>query len=945
MASQDRYFVVKKGIGVGSEALYADGASKRVAIGKTTANYPLDVVGDINASDSVYAQTAVAIGTNLNYQQLDVIGSAYIQNNIGIGTTNPAQVVQVGVAASQSVVVTGIGSVGVGTLTPFYKLDVFGNARVTGLATISQVYAGIATIGIASISQERVGLSTVSTANIQEETVGISTIGNLNVTGITTTALLNVGIGGTIVKAANFAISTTTTSSGGVKTIKPLVGIGTQIATSTLDVAGDIRIRGEVLDANNNVGFAYSVLASDGNGKAVWNPPGARIGNQYFVNKFGDDDNFGRSPGDAFLTIKKACSVAHPGDTIKVFAGLYTEDGPIQVPERVAIVGEDLRRVLVTTSGQTDLYHVRRGCYISGQSFVGPANPNAIVSFPTQGNGYANGTEEDWQSPYVQNCTNFVPNSVGMRIDGNRAGGFKSMVLDAFTQYNQGGIGVSITNFGYAQLVSLFTICCDIAVYCDSGGVCDLNNSNSSFGNFGLVSDGVTPLQYIGTVLETPTAENVDSLVINVGVGASQEFIDTVELLRENKEFIATEAVGFLTSTSGPYGANGPNFDYGGSTVGRSKCIRDGQIIIESICSDILTLGNANSINAGLAYRDSVGGTLTYLNETVPPPTGFSTGYVKNGEVAIVNYIAGISTYVANNLILPNSYQSGVGSVAQTIDLTKTYSPLVKPFITSKAGIITSIVGIGTSAAPALELPKGQRPYDGQVAIIDTQYYFISRINIDFPGIGYDPNVPVEVTIDLPPDSDFFIPAEAAVFESDINDDGTINNVSILVSGTGYTVTPPTVTISPPPGSGTNAQASAVMEKYYFNPVVSTPVSIGGTTTVTFDEFITYPVSAGSTVHFFQSSKIIASSITFEYIGTGTTITQAVPSKGAVPIDDNQVIATNGGKVPFTSTDQSGDFRISKGITINQNTGTISGQAFSKSLQAEVTPLIIALQQ
>jgi hypothetical protein len=118
-----------------------------------------------------------------------------------------------------------------------------------------------------------------------------------------------------------------------------------------------------------------------------------------------------------------------------------------------------------------------------------------------------------------------------------------------------------------------------------------------------------------------------------------------------------------------------------------------------------------------------------------------------------------------------------------------------------------------------------------------------------------------------------------------------------------------------------------------------------GNTTVTFDEFVTYPIGLGSTVFFFQSSKVIASSITFEYVGTGINIVNAIPSKGAVPIDDNQIIATNGGKVPFTSTDQSGDFRISEGITINQNTGTITGQAFSKSLQAEVTPLIIALQQ
>ena len=1160
MASQDNYFVVRKGLGVGTAALYADGNSKTVAIGKTVGNYPLDVVGKVYSSDSIYAQVAAGVGTTSNYQQFDVIGSAYISNRVGVGTTLPTQTVQVGAAATQSVVITGVGSVGVGTTTlgTYYRVDIVGNTRISGLVSSRDAFSGISTIGIATIGtenvgistvfitfvdQERVGVSTIISADITTEIVGVSSIGDLRVIGITTTAKLDVGIGGTILKAAPFNTETVYKTDGVTveKTIKPLVGIAVTQPTRTLDVGGDLRIRGEVVDSQGNVGFGYSVLAAssnipgrfldaanmllrnkefianevvgfitstdgpfgangpnfdygtagittgrtkckrdigyiidaiafdisrggnsksvgaglsyyngntlqylddsptppagfsagyvktativgfssvytlgryvinnaiipksyqsgitsikqfidteliaDGNTNAspdgcanvvsaintcvgivttiinggpgsapkinnpvtnlVWGPPGARIGNEWFVNKYGSDTNSGESPGDAFLTIKKACSIAEPGDTVRVFAGLYVEDGPIQVPERVAVVGEDLRRTLVTTRDQTDLYHVRRGCYIAQQSFVGPTNPNAMVSFPTRGNGYANGTEQDWQSPYIQNCTNFVPNSVGMRVDGNRAGGFKSMVLDAYTQYNQGGIGVSITNFGYAQLVSLFTICCDTAVFCDTGGVCDLNNSNSSFGNFGLVSNGATPLQYVGIVTTTPVGDNVDKLVINVGVGASQEFKDTVDLLRLNKKFIATEAVGFLTSTSGPYGSYGPSFDYGGSVVGKSKCIRDGQIIVESICSDLLSLGNVNCINAGLAYRDSADGSLTYLPETSPPPTGFSAGYVKTGELALINYISGICTYVAQNLNLPDSYQIGVGSISQIKDASKTYSTQAKPFIDNRTSAITNIINTGIGAAPALILPKGQRPYDGQIAVIGEQYYFVSQIVIDNPGSGYDPNIPVEVMVDLPPNADYFIPAEAAIFETDINANGTIGNITLIVSGTGYSQTPPMVTIGAPPNAGTTATAHAVMEKYFFNPVSATSVN-NGLTTVTFDEFITYPVSVGTSVFFFQSSKIIASSITFEYIGTGTTIANAIPSKGAVPIIDNQVVATNGGKVPFTSTDQGGNFRISEGITINQNTGTISGQAFSKSLQAEVTPLIIALQQ
>jgi len=38
-----------------------------------------------------------------------------------------------------------------------------------------------------------------------------------------------------------------------------------------------------------------------------------------------------------------------------------------------------------------------------------------------------------------------------------------------------------------------------------------------------------------------------------------------------------------------------------------------------------------------------------------------------------------------------------------------------------------------------------------------------------------------------------------------------------------------------------------------------------------------------------------------------------------------------------------GNFSIGEGITINQNTGTISGEAFEKSLFSSITPILLAL--
>jgi hypothetical protein len=145
------------------------------------------------------------------------------------------------------------------------------------------------------------------------------------------------------------------------------------------------------------------------------------------------------------------------------------------------------------------------------------------VVFPA----YSRGVGPITQGPYIRNCTNFVPKSIGMKVDGFNAepgdkddiGVTGTMSVDSYTQFNQGGIGVSITNGAYSQLVSIFTICCDTAIYTASGGQCDLTNSNSSFGTFGLVSEGVGDAEtnsiyrYTGEVIaEAQQEQNIISV-------------------------------------------------------------------------------------------------------------------------------------------------------------------------------------------------------------------------------------------------------------------------------------------------------------------------------------------------------------------------------------------------------------------------------------------------
>jgi hypothetical protein len=535
------------------------------------------------------------------------------------------------------------------------------------------------------------------------------------------------------------------------------------------------------------------------NGKTVWIPPGADVRNLVFVNKYGNDDNGGRTEGDAKLTIAAAAAVAESGDTIMVRSGVYYENNPVGLRTNVSVSGQDLRLVTVVpqNSGQ-DVFHVRRGCLVENLNFAcdtGQSNPGgAAVAFPPTdpakfaASGFiapgpaTEGPSGRWKSPYVRNCTNFMPLSIGMKIDGDHAtastigADLKSMVCDSFTQYNEAGIGVSLTNNGYAQLVSIFTINCDIAIFAGSGGQCDLTNSNSSFGNFGLVAVGLGSTEFTGKVNTTTTSET-DTIIF--------------------------------------------------------KEVEDG---------------------SGNVRRPYDGQALWF-------------------KIDLVNYNTG-----------------QVGIITAPLQQLKSIT------------VVNGGSGFSQAAPP-------------DITIFDTT-------TLDSLPLG-----PEGIIAELSPN---------------ISDSGAITSVDIVNSGRNYLPNQPIgVRIN---GAATN-DLVAVMEPIYFTVSESTtPTPVTGITTVTLNEFVPYIVFKNDVVEMSRISRILTSGHSFEYIGTGTDINISTPLKGAVPIDANKVVSRDGGQVPFTSTDQKGNFNIGQGISINQQTSTITGRAFSKAIQAEVTPLILALR-
>ena len=665
---------------------------------------------------------------------------------------------------------------------------------------------------------------------------------------------------------------------------------------------------------------------------------GSTVTNVIYVTKDGNDNNTGQKLGDAKATIKGAVATATEGDVIKVSAGTYTENNPIVLPKQVSLVGDSLREVtVVPQNAGSDLFWVAPGNYLSEMSFTGTMNAGSAICAFNPNQIYYN-----IQSPYISNCTNFVTNSIGMKIDGNNTfGPFKSMVTDAFTQYNSNGIGVSITNEGYAQIVSMFTINSDVGIFCGSGGQCDVTNSNSSFGNYGLIADGNGPRKYTGTITGNLVPADSDTFTISLTTPTK----NISNFVYDNESGIATVTTSGVHNFSVGMGVTLADMtlscNYGSGThtfVSASNNAVNVQSGAES--------GNQKTPNGG-TYTPSTGvlaltfasghgmstnDTITLDNESIVFTCDADNHQTNHPYPRGSDPIAGVTTAVTvtsstsftlnvgsvplQNKIYPDGNVGHIFEVASVIDATS---------FTTNVGVSKydhTYVSGGTAKIDII------RPFDGQNVIFGPQYQELQKITITNGGSGY--TSPPTITI-AAPGTAWGIQATAVASIKN----GVVDEITIISSGRGYTSTP-SITIT---GSAT---ASLQMVNKYYSIQSSTPIE-AGITTITVDDNVPYDVGVGVTVPFYKQSRILASSHSFEYIGTGVDPLTSIPSRGAVPIQDNEVDDRNGGLTIFTSTDQAGQFRIGDGVIIDQQTGTISGNFYSKSLFSTMTPFILAL--
>jgi len=673
----------------------------------------------------------------------------------------------------------------------------------------------------------------------------------------------------------------------------------------------------------------------------------------YYVSKSGSDSSAGTTLASSWATLEHAVQNVPRGSTIYLKSGDYTIVNPITIPEDVAVIGDNLRNTIIRPTTKTsDIFWVSNGSYIHDIAFKDHESPAAAVAFnPDASAGPIS------MSPYVQNCTSITTTGTGLRIDGDDATGTKSMVVDAFTQYNQGGIGVHIKNGGYAQLVSVFTICCDIGILCETGGFCSVTNSNSSFGNFGLKADGVGALLQTATLVEQleTNSYKVKGLIKKpqiggaISINGANTYITTastsdlsiggtsslgptftnepsdLQTARSTvlgiKSKVQTDTIDFLNETY-------PTFDFNAF-----KCTRDLGYIIDAAIDDMVLGTTYRSVTNGKSYLRATANTV--LNEQLTE-TIAAINFAKDQVVSFISSNDAANTVSANMDIITGIMNGGTAPTILYPDPTgvsATAANAADNLQANRTFIIENAIGYsGVVLTPAI---PDEDEYRTNIAeIIDAITYDI-LYGGNSQTIIHSEKYWERGTWQYTNAEKTLIPQVYAQVKNDISSAMTLNVISPFTGAASQVI------------DGLTAASSTETDKSNaLIDLINTFITDKYTLTITVEEDAetasTHTV--GDTFDFYQYSLISGSSHTFEWVGSGVNINTALPAQGGVPIPANEVIEANGGRVYYTATNQKGDFSIGADLVIDRNTGTITGNTFDRSLFAVLTPYILALE-
>ena len=388
-----------------------------------------------------------------------------------------------------------------------------------------------------------------------------------------------------------------------------------------------------------------------------------------------------------------------------------------------------------------DMFYLRNGTTIRNVSFFGLKGTitenNEYDTARTTGGAYVSldpGTGPNdssvWifrRSPYVQNITVFGDGCVGMKIDGYlHNGGSKSIVSNDYTMVISDGIGLWCTGPGaITEAISVFSYYCYAGYFAEDGGRIRSANGNSSYGTFGIISEGYDPTEVpLSGVVNNQSQQvqaNVQSafgttdqlLKLNYTNAGSAYYLPTTNMLKWSNDFLTVWTndgnVAFTKNDTAPTGYTEAWLLTGSTSTGGTGYIQ------QSV-----------SINpAGYTYTN-----VTGVTQDGGPGEGAAFTVTVTPTAYVVSVSAAGTLYQTGNSIKISG--ANLGGLAVTNDLTIVVGDL--------AG-----TGVSTIASTSGTVPTGSNQgytlsmyvYAGTSSSVDIQAVFSGTTTVT-SGINYN---------------------------------------------------------------------------------------------------------------------------------------------------------------------------------------------------------------
>ena len=299
----------------------------------------------------------------------------------------------------------------------------------------------------------------------------------------------------------------------------------------------------------------------------------------------------------------------------------------------------------------------------------------AYASLDPGGGTWDTSVQISTRSPYVQNVTTFGTGCVGNKIDGTlHASGNRSIVANDFTQILSDGIGVWCTGSNaLTEQVSTFSYYGYAGYLAEAGGKIRATNGNSSYGTFGVVSEGYDPS-------ETPLTAAVNNRTGQALIAAAFAGQANNKILKLE---YANAGQGYSTAT----------YTFSGAGTGASVVadeIRDNAVFEARVTGTTISAGGSFYITSSNQSQGGNSTSITLASNDPNNPANYlglrivivsGTGVGQYGYIQA--YSAGtkvVSVYTESTGVAGWDHAIAGTPIASVLDSTSNY--LIEPRVT-----------------------------------------------------------------------------------------------------------------------------------------------------------------------------------------------------------------------------------------------------------------------